>query len=344
MLFVLAATTTLVATGGFGTFPNNPATQALQQSISANLSSDYLDPFNDYLESLAVPTIPPGPASQPGLPFDPIGAVEDIFAEEPPPPTVDESSIVSSAVASILQTVTQLIPTATITGTPTLTITPTVSPSATLSPTISPTVTLAPVVIFIPPTRTPRPTDAAPTDDLTATVLASTTTPAASTSTPVSYLVLYDGGSSNGNLVDRTSVNALCTDSLPSGFSKAVAFIGFTSTDTVSNIPSTYGIPTGVPIKSTSNVVVANNWADLLDGTIATTLSSAGVVSSYWWSGMEKNGTSLDGSTADCNNWTSSANTDSGNYGDFQQTDTRWITGAATNVCDQTLAILCIGY
>lgn len=349
----------MVATGGFGAFPNNPLTQTFQTVISENVSVDYLEPFNSYMESISAPTIQPQPASQSEPPFDPIGTfvgAGNSTAEAVPTLSLAEinTSIAefSASMTSVSAgTATAIATLYTVTLSPTSTFPPTWTPlpSLTASPTAAPTLTLAPVVVYPTNTKTRRPPDPAtdtPMPNMTTTP--HTSTPSTSTpytSTPVTYLVLYDSGSTTtGNLVDRTSANAFCASSLPSGFSNYVAFIGFSAVDNISNMPSNYGISTSVPIQSKSNVVIANNWADLLDGSILTTLASAGVVSNYWWSGVEADGTSVDGVTSDCNNWTDSTNVVSGYYGDYQFADVRWIKGAAGGACDQLLAILCIGY
>ena len=66
--------------------------------------------------------------------------------------------------------------------------------------------------------------------------------------------------------------------------------------------------------------------------------------SNYWWSGVETDGTSVDGVTADCTDWTDSTNVVAGYYGDYQFADGRWIKGAVGGACDQMLAIVCVGY
>lgn len=352
----------MIATGGFGTFPDNTLTQTFQEVISENVSADYLEPFNSYMENISAPTIQPQFDSGSDLPFDPIGTFvggSNATAESVPTLSIKEintsiAEFSASMTVAAANTATAIATLNTATLSPTSTFPPTWTPlpSLTASQTVVPTLTLAPIIVYPTTTKTRRPPDLAtdtPMPNLTTTPLASTpttnmtTTPP--TSTPVTYLVLYDSGStSTGNLVDRASADAFCAINLPSGFSNYLAFIGFSAADNISNMPSNYGISTSVPIQSTSNVVIANNWADLLDGSILTTLASAGVVSNYWWSGVETDGTSVDGVTADCTDWTDSTNVVAGYYGDYQFADGRWIKGAAGGACNQMLAILCIGY
>jgi hypothetical protein len=63
----------MVATGGFGTLPDNPITQTFQEEIGKNFPESILNPINSYLDELSVPTIPPQPDSSPNPPFDLIG-------------------------------------------------------------------------------------------------------------------------------------------------------------------------------------------------------------------------------------------------------------------------------
>lgn len=344
----------MIATGGFGAFPDNPLTQNFQEVISENISADYLEPFNAYMENISAPTIQPQFDSGSENPFDPIGTfvgAGNPTAESVPTlsmaeinTSIAEFSASMTAVSAGTATAIATLYTATLSPTSTFPPTWTPLPSLTASPTAAPTLTLAPIIVYPTTTKTRRPPDPAtdtPMPNMTTTPYTSTP----HTSTPVTYLVLYDSGStSTGNLVDRTSADAFCALNLPSGFGNYRAFIGFSAADNISNMPSNYGISTSLPIQSTSNVVIANNWADLLDGNILTTLASAGVVSNYWWSGVETDGTSVDGVTADCNDWTDNTIIVDGYYGDYQFADGRWIKGAVGGACDQMLAIVCVGY
>ena len=158
-------TTAMIATGGFGVFPDNPLTRAFQKMIGENISADFLEPFNSYMEAISAPTISLQPASasnNESLP-DPLGFLEDLFAgngsaQDPP---VDEAAVIETVVASIWETQTQIVlssptmssPTATPTMTQTSTPTLTSLPASTLS--ITPTWTSLPVFIF--PTATGKP-------------------------------------------------------------------------------------------------------------------------------------------------------------------------------------------
>ena len=165
----------MVATGGFGMFPENPLTQTFQQVLADNFSAEYLDPFNAYLDELSVPTIKPGAGSgtEQDPPFDPLGTLVAI-SEEEATPGADGTALVETAVASILETVTELAPTSTTTSVPTST--ETVTPPASDTPEPSLTASPAPssTPVYIPPTRTRKPA-ITKTLSLTTTVFPSVT-------------------------------------------------------------------------------------------------------------------------------------------------------------------------
>ena len=155
-------------------------------------------------------------------------------------------------------------------------------------------------------------------------------------------IILYEGGTSTGNIGPRATADAICTAGIPSGFSNARAFIGYSAADSIANMPSNYGIPTNVPIQSVTSVVIANDWADLTDGTIATSLNGAGLSGSQWWSGAEDaSGSFIDGVTVNCLEWTSNLLT--GVPGFFNDPGIYWIR-AGIGSCTATRTILCVGY
>ncbi len=160
--------------------------------------------------------------------------------------------------------------------------------------------------------------------------------------------ILYDAGTAYpGSLGDRTSTDALCAANRPAGYTRHRAFIGHSAADSIANMPANYGISTTAPIRSATGVTIANNWADLVDGNIATTLNAAGIISTppAWWSAAAaSDGTHVDGVTNTCNNWTSSLNTDFGAYGMLNSSTGTWMLGGPAANCDQALVLLCVAY
>jgi hypothetical protein len=110
-------------------------------------------------------------------------------------------------------------------------------------------------------------------------------------------------------------------------------------------MPSNYDVASELAIRSPNGAVIANNWLDLLDGTINTRLGDSGVLSgagSNWWSGSDADGSVAD-SGATCAGWTG------GNYGRVGsgwRTDNMWIaTPSDSYVCTVDPAVLlCLAY
>ena len=111
-------------------------------------------------------------------------------------------------------------------------------------------------------------------------------TPVAAQS-PGGDIVMYDGGAHDGDMGGRTGADAICqaSPSRPAGFANYRAFISIDANDEIRDMPANYGVPTSLPIIGPTGTLIANNWADLLDGSIAASLSAAGVVSSSWHTG-----------------------------------------------------------
>ncbi len=57
-LFAFLLSVLSLATDGFGTVPNNPFSQDFRELISENLPEELIQPLNEYLAELIVPTIP----------------------------------------------------------------------------------------------------------------------------------------------------------------------------------------------------------------------------------------------------------------------------------------------
>ncbi len=345
VLFATALTTTMMATGGFGAFPENQLTKNFQTVISESFPPEVLNPFNAYMANLSAPQIPPkvDSSTERESPPDPLGALLNIFSANVPAITPVETSFVEATIAAIGKTQTAVVAiqsqTATLTQVLTETQTFVPSPVFTASPipTLSETPTFIPLVIYFPPTATeesePEPT-AAPTSNLTLTYV-----PAPS------YMTLYFGDTSTGNIGPRSSADSLCIANLPFGYSNYHAFLGYSASDSISNFPTNYGVPINTPIQSVTNTIIANDWADLMDGSIAVALDVAGVSTTYnWWSGVENaDGTHIDGTTFDCNDWTSNSNAVGGNEGFRSTVNSTWMDGFVA-ACDQPIAVLCIAY
>ena len=159
-------------------------------------------------------------------------------------------------------------------------------------------------------------------------------------------LILYSlGDPHDGNLGGRSGGDALCAASTnkPSGYENYRVFISVNAADEIRDMPSNYAVPTNMRIVSKNGTIVADNWADLLDGSIDVTLRSAGVTSrDYWRSGSQAGGAVVTGGS--CAEWTRS--TGSIAYlGSPDYTDDRWFYNNHDDCTNNSLSdVLCLAY
>jgi hypothetical protein len=115
------------------------------------------------------------------------------------------------------------------------------------------------------------------------------------------------------------------------------AVLSVSTADSLALMATNYTIPTTVPVhRADDDVLVANNWTDLLDmnkqprAPITTAATeSAGIV----WSGATE--------TSTCKNWASEAAGDSGVQGHTTLTSTNWLARGASE-CDLLAHLLCV--
>lgn len=202
-LLTFTVTTTMVATGGYGAFPNNPITQAFQQEIGQNFPEVFLKPFNSYMKNIAAPTIQPQPASDSGPALDLIGSLFETPAAEVE--LTQAEAFVPADLTFSTQPVAQTetpFGTETLTSTSivTLTTAPTITniPTASLTSTVVPTWTFPPFIVY--PTNTKKPPPPPP-DTATATATFTNTpsptptiVPAGFTLSNISLNTLTNGG------------------------------------------------------------------------------------------------------------------------------------------------------
>jgi hypothetical protein len=163
-------------------------------------------------------------------------------------------------------------------------------------------------------------------------------------------IILYGSGTaSGGNLGGRSGANALCSANKPAGYTNYAAFLSVSGSDSIAGRQAFSGLDTARNVRSTNGTLIANNWSDLLDGAISTSLLAAGisVPSHYWWSGSNADGTV--GLT--CSGWTSSENPasgsdPSGDWGTDGNTTSLWIYPGAVDrtYCAEPTDVLCIAW
>ncbi len=161
------------------------------------------------------------------------------------------------------------------------------------------------------------------------------------------YAYLYDAGGSDVDLSGRPGADAMCRDALiqyPHVRAGHVhAFISVNPTDEIRDMPFNYGLPTNRPIVGLGNIKIADDWADLLDGNIQTSLIAAGILTTAnWW----YTGSNADGSLHpnNCEGWTNPNLMFGGRYGSGQFTDDRWITNSDATCGLENYHVLCIGW
>jgi len=114
------------------------------------------------------------------------------------------------------------------------------------------------------------------------------------------------------------------------------------------NFPELYGMPTNRPFASPGGSVIADDFADLLDGTIERSLEEAGVVTTepgFWFTGSNADGTASENT---CSGWTYSSFDDviRANYGYTDSTNSKglpWLGGDSTATCSAgQYHVLCV--
>ncbi|NJN92746.1 MAG: hypothetical protein HC875_00985 [Anaerolineales bacterium] len=105
-------------------------------------------------------------------------------------------------------------------------------------------------------------------------------------------------------------------------------------------MPGNYGVPTNRPIAGPNGAVIANDWADLLDGTIDVSLGAAGLpTAGPFWSGSNVAG-SLNANN--CIGWTDNF-LDFGENGNPTRTDSTWLDDGPAG-CNQLNFLFCIAF
>lgn len=163
--------------------------------------------------------------------------------------------------------------------------------------------------------------------------------------TSVSRLVLFNTGASNGDLGGDEGIQTMCDNGTPVGVTKVHGFLSSYERQ-ISDMPAAYGYPTSVPIYGLSGggveTRIADDWMDLLDGNIDTSLSGAGVLpaANGWWSSSASDGTNTWGNI--CNGWMVNLPGGDAWVGTSSATDETWIHNVVAT-CDTTNYVLCIG-
>lgn len=103
--------------------------------------------------------------------------------------------------------------------------------------------------------------------------------------------MLYNAGTHTGNFGGLAGANALCEANVhpacgPRTKIRALLDPGYSTSETIGDIPALMGIDANLPILSSWDRQISANWAGLTNG-IDMTLAAAGVIpnNTHWWSG-----------------------------------------------------------
>ena len=95
------------------------------------------------------------------------------------------------------------------------------------------------------------------------------------------------------------------------------------------------------PIRDEAGAIITNTWADYFDPNVTTANPVALALTTETWSGMDANGAP---SANNCNNWTSSSSTDSGNLADPTAVNSDRFHDTTLSTCDQDRTVHCVAY
>lgn len=163
------------------------------------------------------------------------------------------------------------------------------------------------------------------------------------------HIVVFDAGPHNGlDFGGRVGLDQHCATAKASGSVPGAvthALISVSATDEIRDMPALYGVPTNQLLLGPTGKQIADNWADLLDGSIDQSLTEAGISSAQFWI----SGSNTDGSVrSTCNGWTTSEFSQqiTGTYGYPASKDSLWITITQGDVyCSASqYNVICLAY
>ncbi|MES0489402.1 MAG: hypothetical protein ABUK01_05375 [Leptospirales bacterium] len=168
-------------------------------------------------------------------------------------------------------------------------------------------------------------------------------------------ILLFSTAAVDGNFGGRSGADTLCANAQPVAYTcnQIRAFIstdGFNGADEIIDMPTNYSVPTDLPLKGPTDVTVANDWADAIDGTWITCLGTSCenlttpsdvITSAFYWTGSYDDTT---GNPTYCSGWTSNANADTGRSGFWTKSTSGGHIGGSSKTCDLTQPLICLCY
>lgn len=163
---------------------------------------------------------------------------------------------------------------------------------------------------------------------------------------PEVYMFAADGVSTA--IGGRSGADTMCTSARTANYSSLPdahvrAFISVSASDEIRDMPSNYSTPTDREIRGPTHIKLADDWADLLDGTVDVTLFAAGILDdSFWYSGSDGYGAL---SEHNCSGWTSPDALFDGAYGLNSNTDSQWMNSGSEATCGlNSYHVLCLAW
>ncbi len=163
----------------------------------------------------------------------------------------------------------------------------------------------------------------------------------------IDEVFLFSIGAFTGNMVDATSdsvrndLDQLCQNSAQFADLSCTttrAFISISNTDSISNMAENFGIPTDLQIFGPTGTLIATDWNNLFAADLLASFETAGISSSFWWSGSDENGYAV---SDNCNNWMIGDNSVQGMSGAHNRTNLEWLEDSSRN-CNNSLYLICI--
>lgn len=146
----------------------------------------------------------------------------------------------------------------------------------------------------------------------------------------------------NGNITSGAGTRAALDTFVQGGANPGVcsgktrhAFITLNAGDSIANMPANFGFSPNSPVFGALGPQVANTWADLLDGTIATPLNTATGAPFTYWTGSTAAGTASGNS---CASWTLPGG-GNGTIGDQTASNSAWLNNG-TSACSSANVVI----
>jgi hypothetical protein len=175
----------------------------------------------------------------------------------------------------------------------------------------------------------------------TSTMVAPTTSTSTTTTLPLPKRVFSTSSKHAGNLGGLTGADAIC-QTLASGAGLAGTFLAWLSDSTQS--PSTRFVQAPTAYVRTDGATVADNWADLTDGTLQNPISldeNAAAATGIVWTNTDPDGSATSPSDH-CMDWSSNdPMAPNGRIGQAADSDTTWTAWGTLN-CVNVARLYCV--